>query len=81
MSSFNNILMVNNDPIADIIDQYIPELFNRAHDNETVFYIIVKINFSFRKCSGNYVGLYVSYWMRLWINLYPICLILSTILL
>ena len=46
MSSFNNILMVNNDPIAEIIDQYIPELFNRAHDNEAVCFLLGPIGFS-----------------------------------
>ncbi|CAI4228571.1 unnamed protein product [Auanema sp. JU1783] len=34
MSSFNSILMINNDPITPIIDQYLPCLFQRALDTD-----------------------------------------------
>lgn len=36
MSSYNCILMVNNDPITPVIDDYLPQLFTRAHDTDEV---------------------------------------------
>lgn len=36
MNSVNSILMINNEPINPIIDEFLTQLFARAHDDDEV---------------------------------------------